>query len=57
MDILNNSCDFQAFVSGIILIIGAVFTGIRYSRCETIDSPCIHCKRKILEQEENTNNV
>ncbi len=57
MDILNNSCDFQSFISGLILVIGAIFTGIRYSRCETIDSPCIHCKRKILEQEENTNSV
>jgi len=54
---LNNSCDFQNFISGIILIIGALFTGIRYSRCKNIETPCIKCERKVLEPQENTLNV
>jgi hypothetical protein len=39
------------------MIIAAVFTGLRMSRCKNIDTICCKCERELVENESNSNNI
>lgn len=48
-----DGCDIQSYSNAIVMIIAALFTGIRMSRCRTIDTPCWKCEREIVNEPEN----
>ena len=52
-----NSCDLQTWGNVIVMIIAAVFTGIRMSRCKNIDTICCKCERELVDNESNSNNI
>ena len=36
--------------AGIVSIIGACFTGIKFSRCTVIDCPCCKLQREVIDE-------
>lgn len=57
MNIFNNSCDLQAFGNVLVMIIAAIFGGIRMSRCKYIETPCWKCQRELVDESELATNV
>jgi hypothetical protein len=50
-----DSCDIQSYSNAIVMIIAALFTGLRMSRCTKIETICFKCKRDVVVNEHENN--
>jgi len=50
-----NGCDLQALGNVIVMILAALFTGLRMSRCTKIETLCFKCQRDVVVNDPENN--
>jgi hypothetical protein len=49
-----DTCNLQTFGNVTVMILAAIFTGIRLSRCRKIRTYCCECDREIVGSTQNS---
>ena len=52
-----DNCELQTLGNVVVMILAAVFTGIRLSRCTVVKSICFTCERSVVNNNDNLDNV
>ena len=52
-----NTCELQTFGNVVVMILAAVFAGIRMSRCTLVKTTCFTCERDVVGKVEHTDNI
>ena len=52
-----STCELQTFGNVIVMILAAIFTGIRMSRCTLVKTICFTCERDVMDKVEKMDSI
>lgn len=52
-----NTCELQTFGNVVVMILAAIFTGIRMSRCTMVKTTCFTCERDVIDKVEKVDSI